>query len=134
MLYGRCEGVSGAGADLSEVEHAGAEGRGGAEEHLHKATGQLEALGHAPHVRLLQQSVQHQGQIQTVGHLCVHRLRLGQRERERERERETEGEKETEREKEKERERKEGRKKGRKEEKRRKKEKNIKKQRKSKQK
>lgn len=39
---------------LCEVEHAGAEGRGGAEQGLDETSAQLELVGHAPQVCLLQ--------------------------------------------------------------------------------
>ena len=59
---------------LGEVQHAGAEGRGGAEQRLYEATAQLESLGHTPQVRLLHQGEEDQGQVQAAGDGHVHIL------------------------------------------------------------
>lgn len=62
-------------SDLGEMQHAGAEGRGGTDEGLNKATCQLESVGDVPHVCLIQQRIKHQSQVQSVHHCRVYTLK-----------------------------------------------------------
>lgn len=59
---------------LSEVQHAGAEGRGWTEQRLDEASAQLEPFSHAPHVGFLQQTKEHKSEVHPPHHPKVHVL------------------------------------------------------------
>lgn len=63
---------------LGEVQHAAAEGRGGAEQSLNEASAELEAVGHGPHISVLQQGEEDQSQVHPLHCYQIHALQRRQ--------------------------------------------------------
>lgn len=60
---------------LREVQHTGAESRGGAEQSLNEAAAQLKPVGYAPQVGFFQYRKQHQSEIHATHHHHVRVLK-----------------------------------------------------------